>query len=364
MATSSPPARSFWTKARGQRCKGHATTELTGHQSKENETELVHEPGPCTGCGSSLEGRAITSVQKASTVRLPPTKVEVTEHHLVDRECVCLTRTTTPARTGLSHWSSRELARYLKQAEGVDVSHNFIADLSRENHLQPHRTGTFKVPMSSDPNFEAKVFNVVGLYLSPPEGAIVLSFDEKTQCQAFQRTQPLLPIDFGRTGKRTHDYVRHGTTNLFAAWRCTPARSMPIASPTSYQRVFVLYGQVSATYPAKQELHVIMDNLSTRSGPDVNAWLVDHPNVTPHYTQTGNSWMNTVEIWLGIITRHAIRRDTFTSLRHLILKIEDYAAHWNADAKLFEWTATAEEILEKVAILQREYRKLLANNSK
>jgi transposase len=276
-----------------------------------------------------------------------------------------LTRTTPPSHTGLSHWSSREMARYLKRSEGIDVSHNFIAGLWRDNDLQPHRTGTFKVPLSSDPNFEAKVFNVVGLYLNPPAGAIVLSFDEKTQVQALNRTQPLLPIDFGRTEKRTHDYVRPGTTNLFAALEVHTGQVHADCLPRRRTSEFLSFmDKVSAVYPVERELHVIMDNLSTHSGPDVDAWLAEHPNVTLHYTPTGSSWMNMVEIWLGIITRQAIRRGTFTSLRHLILKIEEYVAHWNANAEPFEWTATADEILDKVAILQREYRKLLANNSK
>src|SRR4051794_40779267 len=128
---------------------------------------------------------------------------------------VALTRCTPPAETGLSHWSSRDMATYLKRAEGIAVSHNFIAQVWRDHDLQPHRQGTFK--LSTDPDFEAKVADVVGLYLDPPVAAVVLSIDEKTQVQALDRTQPLLPIDFAKTEKRTHDYVRHGTTNLFAA---------------------------------------------------------------------------------------------------------------------------------------------------
>jgi transposase len=122
--------------------------------------------------------------------------------------------------------------------------------------------------------------------------------------------------------------------------------------------------QIAAAYPAQQQLHVIMDNLSTHSGAEVDAWLARHPNITLHYTPTGSSWLNMVEIWLGIITRQAIRRATFSSLRHLILKIEEYVSHWNTDAEPFTWTATPDEIIAKVAILQRDFRKLLANNSK
>ncbi|MGE5828258.1 MAG: IS630 family transposase, partial [Micromonosporaceae bacterium] len=159
--------------------------------------------------------------------------------------------------------------------------------------------------------------------------------------------------------------VRHGTTNLFAALEVHTGQVHTDCLPRRRTSEFLSFmDKVSAAYPAKPELHVIMDNLSTHSGPDVDAWLIEHPNVTLHYTPTGSSWMNMVESWLGIITRQAIRRGTFTSLRHLILKIEEYVTHWNANAEPFEWTATAEQILEKVAILQRDYRKLLANNSK
>ncbi len=261
---------------------------------------------------------------------------------------LALTRTSPPPQTGLSHWSSREMARHLKQYEGIDVSHNFIAALWRENGLQPHRTGKFKVALSTDPKFEAKVFDVVGLYLDPPDGAVVLSFDEKTQVQALNRTQPLLPIDFGKSEKRTHDYVRHGTTNLFAALEVHSGQVHADCFPRRRTVEFLAFmNQIAAAYPADQELHVVMDNLSTHSGEDVDAWLAKHSNVTLHYTPTGSSWLNMVETWLGIITRQAVRRGNFTSLRHLIFKIRDYVTNWNADAEPFEWTATAEEIIEK-----------------
>jgi transposase len=249
------------------------------------------------------------------------------------------------------------MARYLKRHEGIDVSHNFVADLWREHDLQPHRTGTFKVALSTDPDFEAKVFDVVGLDLDPPDGAVVLSFDEKTQVQALDRTQPLLPIDFGKTEKRTHDYVRHGTTNLFAALEVHSGQVHADCFPRRRTVEFLTFmNRVVAAYPAQQQLHVIMDNLSTHCGDQVDAWLASHPNVALHYTPTASSWVNMVETWLGIITRQAIRRGTFSSLRHLILKINEYVADWNTDAKPFEWTATPQEIIAKVAILQRDFR--------
>jgi len=179
------------------------------------------------------------------------------------------------------------------------------------------------------------------------------------------RTQPLLPIDFTRTEKRTHDCVRHGTTNLFAALEVHSGQVHVDCFPRRRTLEFLaLRNRLVTGYPAGQRLHVIMDNLSTHSGDDVDAWLATHTNVTLHYTPTGSSWLNMMETWLGIITRQAIRRGTFTSLRQLIARITDDVPHWNTDAKPFERTAAPEEIIAKVAILHRDFKKLLANNSK
>ena len=255
------------------------------------------------------------------------------------------------------------MAAYLKRREGISVSHNFVADLWQENNLQPHRIGTFK--LSKDVDFEAKVLDVVGLYLNPPQGAVVLSYDEKTQVQALDRTQPVLPIDFGKTEKRTHDYVRHGTTNLFAALNIETGEVEADCFSQRRTVEFISFmDRVVAKYPKDQELHVIMDNLSTHSGDDVDAWLTKHKNVKFHYTPKGSSWLNQVEIWFGIITRQAIRRGTFVSLRHLIRKIKDYVKSWNENPRPFEWVATPEEIIAKVRVLHRNFKKLLANNSK
>lgn len=275
---------------------------------------------------------------------------------------LALTRQTPPESTGLSHWSTYEMARYLRSHEGIKVSHNFISELWREHDLQPHRQGTFK--LSADPEFAAKVVDIVGLYLDPPEGAVVLSVDEKTQVQALDRTQPLLPMTFGKTGKRTHDYVRHGTTNLFAALNtgtgevtgsCFPRRRIP--------EFLKFMNQVVAKYPGTR-LHVILDNLSTHSGTAVDKWLERHPDVTFHFTPVGSSWINQIETWFGIITRQAIRRGTFGSVRQLTSVINRYIESWNDDAEPFEWIATADGIIAKVAILERDFKKLLANNTK
>jgi len=273
---------------------------------------------------------------------------------------LALTRQSPPEKTGLSHWSSREMARYLKQEMGISVSHNFVAALWREYDLQPHRQGTFS--LSTDPDFEEKVVDVVGLYLDPPMDAVVLSIDEKTQIQALDRTQPLLPMTFSKTEKRTYNYRRHGTTNLFAALNTTTGEVLGRCFQRRRTKEFLKFmDQVVTTYEGR-EIHVVLDNLSTHSGSDVDKWLAKHQNVTFHFTPTGSSWLNQVEIWFGIITKQAIRRGTFTSLRLLIKTINDYITKWNHDSKPFTWTATANEIIAKVRLIHQDFKKLLDNN--
>lgn len=275
---------------------------------------------------------------------------------------LALTRMTPPAVTGLTHWSSRELANYLARHENITVSHNFIADLWRQHALQPHRSGTFK--LSRDPAFADKVVDIVGLYLNPPDGAVVLCVDEKTQVQALDRTQPLLPIDFDRTEKRTHDYVRHGTTNLFAALDAATGQVTARCFPKRRGSEFLTFMKtVAAAYPDR-ELHVVVDNLSTHATDEVKAWLAANPRIVFHFTPTGSSWLNMIEIWFGIITRQAIRRGTFTSVTRLTRAINDYVTAWNTNAKPFVWTATPGEILAKVRWVHTEVRKLLTNNDK
>jgi transposase len=275
---------------------------------------------------------------------------------------LALTKQSPPDSTGLSHWSSYEMARYLRRHEGIRVSHNFISVLWRENGIQPHRQGTFK--LSRDPDFAAKVIDVVGLYLDPPAGAVVLSVDEKTQVQALDRTQPLLPVSFSKTEKRTHDYKRHGTTNLFAALDTGTGEVTGRCFSRRRTREFLRFmDEIAARHPY-QETHVILDNLSTHSGGDVDKWLSGHQNFRFHFTPVGSSWLNQVEIWFGIITRQAIRRGTFGSVRLLIQAISSYITSWNEDSVPFEWAATADEILEKVALVDRDFRKLLACNLK
>jgi transposase len=275
---------------------------------------------------------------------------------------LALTRTTPPPETGLSHWSSRQMASYINRTEGVSVSWHYVAKLWRDNDLRPHRQGTFK--LSRDPRFADKVADVVGLYLDPPAGAVVLSFDEKTQIQALDRTQPLLPIEFGLTEKRTHDYKRHGTTNLFAALDVATGQVIADCYPRRTGAAFLAFIRKAVKAHAGKQIHVVLDNLSTHDTPDVQAWLARNPNVTFHFTPVGSSWINQIETWFGIITKQAIRRGTFTSVNALINRIRAYVERWNADAEPFVWTATADEILAKVAWVQTNVKQLVDNNSK
>jgi transposase len=280
----------------------------------------------------------------------------------VGARILALTRTTPPAETGLSHWSSREMAAYLKHAEGISVSWHYVAKLWREHELRPHRQGTFK--LSRDPRFAEKVADIVGLYLDPPGGAVVLSIDEKTQIQALDRTQPLLPLDFGLTEQRTHDYRRHGVTNLFAALDVATGQVVADCHPRRTGAAFLAFLKRAVKPHTGKQIHVVLDNLSTHTTPDVQAWLERNPNVQLHFTPVGSSWMNQIETWFGIITKQAIRRGTFTSVNALIARIRDYVEHWNTDAQPFTWTATADEILAKVRWVETNVKQLVANNSK
>ena len=288
----------------------------------------------------------------------PPKRTPAT----VRARVLALTRSSPPSGMGLSHWSSRELAAFLHRTEGVAVSHNYVARLWRETGLKPQRQGTFKV--SKDPAFAAKVADIVGLYLAPPGGAVVLSIDEKTQIQALDRTQPLLPITFDMTEQRTHDYVRHGTTNLFAALNVGTGEVFGDCAPRRDGESFLAFLKEAVKPYAGQDVHVVLDNLSTHTTADVLGWLEKNPHVHFHFTPVGSSWLNQVETWFSIITRQSIRRGTFSSVRALIKQIRDYIAQWNVNATPFTWTATADEILAKVQVVQTNLKKLVENNAK
>jgi transposase len=275
---------------------------------------------------------------------------------------LALSRTSPPEQTGLSQWSSREMAAFIARTEGVPVSHHYVAKLWRDNRLAPHRHGTFK--LSKDPAFAEKVADVVGLYLDPPGGAVVLSVDEKTGIQALDRTQPLLPITFDATEKRTHDYVRHGTTTLFAALNVGTGQVLGECKPIRDGANFLAFLKKAVTPHQGKDIHIVLDNLSTHTTPEILDWLEHNPKVRFHFTPVGSSWINQVETWFGLLTRQSIRRGTFSSVKALIRQIQHYINHWNTTAKPFAWTATADEILAKVRLVQTSVKKLVDNNAK
>jgi transposase len=273
---------------------------------------------------------------------------------------LALSRTTPPSALGISHWSSTEMARYIKKTEGVYVSQTWVSRLWREHGVTPWRQGTFKI--SKDPDFEDKVRDIVGLYLDPPAGEAVVSVDAKSGIQALDRTQPLLPIDFGKTCKRTFDYARMGTTDLYAAVDVRTGKVITSLSPTHATPDFLrLLKKVVATYPG-QKVHVVVDNASAHLSAETRKWLArQRDRVVFHFTPTGASWMNLIEIWFGILTRKVIRCGTFSSVRILNQAIEAFAEHWNSDCQPITWTATAEEIIGKVrAITSRMEARLRA----
>jgi transposase len=251
-----------------------------------------------------------------------------------------------PEKLGVTHWSSRLLADQLG-----GISNVWVARIWRKWGLAPWRRETFK--FSTDPQLEAKVRDVVGLYLNPPEKAVVLSIDEKSQIQALDRTAPILPIRPGLPEKATHDYVRHGTTTLFAALEIATGKVTDACYPRHRSDEFLLFlKQVAKAYP-RVKLHLVVDNYATHKHPTVQAWLARNPRVTMHFTPTSGSWLNMVEIFFGIITRQAIRRGTFTSVKDLIAAIETFIDGWNERCRPFTWTKSADEILTKATSGQR-----------
>ena len=242
-----------------------------------------------------------------------------------------------PENLGVTHWSSRLLAQHL------GVSNFTVSTTWKKWGLQPWRVQTFK--FSTDPQLEAKIRDVVGLYLNPPDKAIVLCIDEKSQVQALDRTAPVLPLRLGVPAKQTADYVRHGTTTLFAALDVATGKVTDACYPRHRHEEFLKFlKHVAKAYPRRQ-LHVVVDNYATHKHPDVTAWLTKHPRVTLHFTPTSGSWLNMVEIFFGIITRQAIRRGTFTSVKDLIAAIEVFIDAWNQRCQPFTWTKTADQII-------------------
>ena len=255
-------------------------------------------------------------------------------------QIVELTRNSTPA--GHTHWSCRTMAA------AAGVSPATVQRVWAARGLKPHLVKTFK--LSNDPRFEEKLIDVVGLYLNPPEQAIVLCLDEKSSVQAMDRTQPSLPMVKGRAATMTHDYKRNGTTTLFAALDVVTGKVIGQCLPRHRHQEYLRFlKKIDREIPKGLTVHVIADNYATHKHPEVRAWLDTHPRFHMHFTPTSSSWLNLVERWFRELTDKALRRGAFHSVPDLIAKIETYLAAHNNQPKPFIWTATANDILAKVA---------------
>ena len=249
--------------------------------------------------------------------------------------------TTQQKPKNATHWSTRTLAAAL------GTNRSMVNRVWQANNLKPHLVRPFK--LSNDKRFVEKVTDIVGLYLNPPEHALVLSVDEKTQVQALDRTQPGLPLKKGRCGTMTHDYIRHGTTSLFAALELAQGRVIGTCMPRHRHQEWIKFlQQIDRETPADLDLHLIVDNYATHKHPNVQKWLKRHPRFHMHFTPTSSSWLNLVERWFREITDKRIRRGVFHSVPHLIDAITTYIENHNQEPKAFTWTASVERILEKV----------------
>ncbi len=242
-------------------------------------------------------------------------------------------------RPGHTHWTTRDLAREVK------VSHMTVHRIWRGHALQPHRVETFK--FTTDPKAEEKIRDIVGLYLNPPTQAVVLSLDEKTQIQALNRTQPLLPLRSGLPARQTHDYRRNGLTSLFAALEVANGRVIGECRERHTSLEFLGFLKQLARHYRGRELHVILDNSSTQTTPAVQRWLAQPPLVHFHFTPKGASWINLIEAWFGILTRKSIRRGSFDTVRALTRHIIHYIDRWNEHPTPFVWTKEPAEIIRK-----------------
>jgi transposase len=254
--------------------------------------------------------------------------------------------TLTPPEGPVTHWSRARMA------EKVGVSASTVGRIWREERLAPHRIETFK--FSTDPQLVEKVVDVVGLYLDPPERAIVLSVDEKTQVQALNRTQPMLPLRPGLPERRTHDYQRNGTVSLFAALEIATGQVTHATRERHTGKDFLAFcKRLARAYPTG-DVHLVLDNVSTHKTPDVKRWLARHKRFHFHFTPTSASWMNQIETWFSILTRQAVRRGSFGSVKDLSAAIDRFTKDWNEHATPFAWVKTADQILAKAVRKTKE----------
>ncbi len=257
-------------------------------------------------------------------------------------EAEIIRKTTQETPPHATQWSTRSLAKEL------GCSDTMVQRVWRDNGLQPHRTKSFK--LSNDPQFAEKLVDVVGLYLNPPEHALVLSCDEKSQIQALDRTQKSLPMYPGRLKTLTHDYKRHGTTTLFAAIELAAGKIIAECMPRHRHQEWIKFlRKIDAETTPELDLHLIVDNYATHKHPKVKAWLRRHRRFHIHFIPTSSSWLNVIERWFRDITHNRIRNGVFHSVPQLIQAIRDYIDQHNSDPTTFVWTKKAEDILEKVA---------------
>ena len=243
---------------------------------------------------------------------------------------------------GMTHWSCRLMA-----AE-QHISKSTVSNPWRSHNIKPHRSKTFK--LSRDPKFLQKLTDVIGLYLNPPDQAIVLCVDEKSQIQALNRTQPGLPLKKGRCGTMTHDYKRNGTTTLFAALDVLKGKVIGDCHKRHRHQEFLKFlRRIDREFPGNTPLHLVIDNYGTHGTAEVRTWLKKHSRFVLHYVPTSCSWLNLIERWFAELTNKRIRRDSFLSVADLTAAIEDFLAAWNASPKPFVWTATVDSIVAKLA---------------
>lgn len=260
-----------------------------------------------------------------------------------------VTLVMNPPPPGFSHWSTRLVGRQ------TGLSNVTVHKILRENDLKPHLLRTFKI--SKDPNFEQKALDVVGLYLDPPDNAIVLCVDEKTQVQALERTQPMLPLRPGKERRRTHDYRRHGVVDLYAALEIATGDVVAQCRESHTAQDFLAFLKLLRRRYPIGELHVVLDNSSTHKTPEVWAWLRQNPRFILHFTPTSASWMNQVEGFFGILTRRSLQQTSFSSKAELRRHLEAFIKSWNATSGPFVWTKSAHRIV-------RDHRRILARTSK
>lgn len=309
---------------------GMANEEIARRSGVDSDTvrrwRRRFEESGAEGVGAIAKGRGRKSWLPEGTV---PEVVRVTQHESPE--------------DGSTHWTTRTLAKRF------GIGKDTVARIWRDHQLKPWKVDTFKV--SGDPHFEEKLTDVVGLYLNPPERAVVFSFDEKSQCQALDRTQPSLPLIPGRAGTMTHDYKRNGTTDLFAALNIATGEVLTHCNKShTAADVVEFFKRIDRAVARHLDIHVVLDNLSAHKAPEITEWLAKprQRRWHLHFTPTSSSWLNLVERWFKELTDKRLRRGRFTSVAELIEAIRIWAEHWNEDPKPFIWHKNAEEIIEKV----------------